>query len=122
MKDITPHNLLAIYTEMAEYANDPHAPESVRNAASARMYLLGVINSMLNGEVRCELATGFDEIEERGAIFIDGTWWCADQYGTLFALDELDLLWYEVDVVDEDADVTLYYMDIRDQCLGNLVA
>ena len=68
MKDITPHNLIATYTEMAQYANDPHSPESVRSAAKARMYLLGVVNSMLNGEVRCEIATGYDEIEERGAI------------------------------------------------------
>ena len=51
------------------------------------------------------------------AMPFDGTWYRCDSNGTLFALDEMDCIWYEIDIIDDDADVTLYYMDIRSELM-----
>ena len=121
MKDITRHNITEYFSDLYAIKHDPHQTEAIRNSAQAKLYILSIVAEMMAGEVNVEVATNYEEIEERGAIQVDGTWFCADQFGSLFAMDDLDCLWYEIDVVDDDPDVTLYYMDIRDQCLGNLV-
>ena len=118
MKDITRHNITSYYSDLYAIKNDPHQTDAIRNSAKAKLYVLSIVAEMIAGEVNVEVATNYDEIEERGAIQVDGTWFCTDEWGGLWAMDDLDLLWYEVDIVDDDADVTLYYMDIRDQLLG----
>ena len=105
---------------MAITMNDAH-PDSLRELAASKLYTYSIVGMLLQGEVDVPLATGYDEIEERNALHIDGTWYCTDQFGSLFALDDLDLLWYEIDVVDDDPDVTVYYMDIRDKCLNAII-
>ena len=121
MKDITRHNITEVFSELSAFAYDPHQTKAIQDAAKGRLYLLHIVSEMLCGECKVNVATGYEEIEERGAIQVDGTWFCTDEWGGLWAMDDLDLLWYEVDVVDDDADVTLYYMDIRDQLLGTRV-
>ena len=121
MRDITRENIAHYYSELYAVKNDPHQTPAIQNSAKAKLYVLSIVAEMMAGEVNVEVATNYDEIEERGAIQVDGTWFCADQYGSLFAMDDMVLLWYEIDVVDDDPDVTLYYMDIRDQLLGAMV-
>ena len=118
MRDINRHNITEYFSDLYAIKHDPHQTEAIRNSAQAKLYVLSIVAEMMAGEVNVDVATGYDQIEERGAIQVDGTWFCTDEWGGLWAMDDLDLLWYEVDIVDDDPDVTLYYMDIRDQLLG----
>lgn len=47
------------------------------------------------------------------AMEFDGTWWRCDDAGGLQAFDEMDCVWYDIEIIDDDPDVVIYFMDIR---------
>ena len=55
---------------------------------------------------RAQRAAGGDEV--------------VDEEHAVAALDDTDLVWYEVDIIDEDPDIVIYYMDIRSQLLAGV--
>tara|TARA_B100002051_G_C16528576_1_gene531496 strand:- start:49 stop:411 length:363 start_codon:yes stop_codon:yes gene_type:complete len=97
------------------------ATDQVKQDARQWLHMNKIIFNLLTEKLdNLPIATGYESIDNSDSLLIDGTWWKAGSNGELFALDDTDLVWYEVDIIDEDPDIVIYYMDIRSQLLAGV--
>ena len=120
MQAMTREDCLRNFENLA-YLTENGATQAIRDDAKQWLHTSKIVFHLLCGRTdRLPVATGYESIDNSDALHIDGTWWKAGSNGELLALDDTDLIWYEVNVIDDDADVTLYYMDIRTQLLAGV--
>lgn len=118
MADYTPEKCLQIFADVYAALKVVETPEA-REGLQAQLYMAQLAFYMMTEHVdQVPTCQAPEDINVNDAILIDGTWWQAGDNGELWALDDLDCLWYDVDIVDDDPDIMLYYLDIRAQCLA----
>ena len=119
MSDYTTEKCLQIFKDLSlalEVVETPEARDDLLGQLHTARVAFCMLNSRLDMLRVCQAP---EDINVAEAVRVDGTWWQAGENGELWALDELDCLWYDVDIVDDDPDIMLYYLDIRAQCLAN---
>ena len=117
-KDLTREQLLRNFENLQNMV-DTAATQEIKDDAAQWLHVNRIAYYMLTGHTELlPVATAYEDIDNSEALQIDGTWYRCEANGCLQALDDTDCIWYDIDMVDDDPDVTLYYYDIRAQLMA----
>ena len=111
-KDLTVEQCLRNFETFQGLVDRAHS-EQDRRERRGFLYLNKIAFALLTDKVHSLPTAEPEEIVGTDAMPFDGTWYRCDEVGGLQAFDDLDCVWYDIEIIDDDPDVVVYFMDIR---------